>query len=190
MSHWWFSTWRGRSMNRKKRTYDNEIFLRTTFWMIIFQTQVKWTWLKRSLPWDRQLFCHLLSQAFFYSKLVYNCMQFLVLQRERESSTSAGSGSETVRGWFHTKSIKAWKWQILGINIKQCSRPSRKCSGPKPLLLTYSVLAVQCFIAALVRMFSVTGLVVAVFLVCEDLGIMFDNSFPTCAFFFSFLSGD
>ena len=27
------------------------------------------------------------------------------------------------------------------------------------------------------------------FLACEDLGIIFDHSFPTCAFFF-FLSGD
>ena len=28
------------------------------------------------------------------------------------------------------------------------------------------------------------------FLACEDFGRMFDNSFPTCAFFFFFLSGD
>ena len=28
------------------------------------------------------------------------------------------------------------------------------------------------------------------FLACKDLGRMFDNSFPTCAFFVLFLSGD
>ena len=53
-----------------------------------------------------------------------------------------------------------------------------------------SQFSIQMIAFCLISVIAADMVVVALFLACEDLGRMFDNSFPACVSFLFFLSGD
>ena len=92
---------------------------------------------------------------------------------------------------FYENDKKTQGFRVLYVFIRRtrCSFEFSSCdllSSPLALafILIFLNLVVMSAVARCSNQFRVSD---GVFLACEDLGRMFDNSFPACAFFFFFL---